>query len=306
MKSAFLIGAALMVAAMQVAPVTDALAKMLVVQWEHSAMQVAWARSLLQAVALAPLALSFRNAPSLSPTRSRDIACAFRCAKSGLKKHGPRGLCWAGATLFFFLSLEDNPLPSALALLFVAPAAVAALAPLTLGEKVRASDAVAIVAGFGGAVLVLKPGGDFSPTLLFALAAGLCYAGYLLFTRRAAEDAAARTVFFAAAVSALVMTPLALWHWKTPAAAAVGIALAMGGLSAFAHWLIARACVFAPASALAPLLYTEIVGAAVVSWVLLSEFPDAVAWGGIAVIIVSGTYVSAARVRRDRSEDNAG
>lgn len=299
MKSAPLTAAALMFAAMQIAPVTDAIAKLLVVQWGHSAFQVAWARSLLQAAALAPLALAF---PVPARVRVRINASAVR---SGAAKHVPRGVCWAGATLFFFLSLEKNPLPSALALLFVAPVAVTVFAPVFLGEKVRASEIVATLAGFGGAILVLQPGADFSPSLLFALVAGVCYAGYILLTRRAADGSPARTVFFAGVVATLALSPFALWEWRAPVAAALFAALAMGGLSAFSHWMIARACDFAPAAALAPLLYTEIIGAAIVSYVLLSEFPNATAWGGIAVIILGGAYVSAARARREKGGGDA-
>ena len=298
MKSAPLAGAALMFAAMQVAPATDALAKLLVVQWGHSAFQVAWARSLLQAVALAPLAFAFPLPPPPSPADARGR----KKLRDGFAMHAPRGICWAGATLFFFLSLEKNPLPSALALLFVAPVAVTVFAPVFLGEKVRPQEIAATLAGFGGAILVLQPGGNFSPSLLWALVAGICYAGYILLTRRAADNAPARTVFFAGMFAALALFPFALWQWKIPAADALLAALAMGGLSALSHWMIARACDFAPASALAPLLYTEIIGAAIVSYVLLSELPSATAWGGIAIIIVGGAYVSASRAQREKRE----
>ena len=297
MKSAPLTAAALMFAAMQIAPVTDAIAKLLVVQWGHSAFQVAWARSLLQAAALAPLAFAF-------PVRAR-IRINANIVRAGAAKHVPRGICWAGATLFFFLSLEKNPLPSALALLFVAPVAVTVFAPVFLGEKVRPSEIIATLAGFGGAILVLQPGADFSPSLLFALVAGVCYAGYILLTRHAADGSPARTVFFAGAVATLALSPFALWEWRAPVAAALLAALAMGGLSAFSHWMIARACDFAPAAALAPLLYTEIIGAAIVSYVLLSEFPNATAWAGIAVIILGGAYVSVSRARRDKGGGDA-
>ena len=306
MKSASLAGAALMFAAMQVAPITDALAKLLVVQWGHSPFQVAWARSLFQAVALAPLAFAFSPAgKSAPPGPSAADQAAFAAGIGGIKKHGPRGICWAGATLLFFLSLEKNPLPSALALLFVAPVAVTVFAPAFLGEKVPPSNIIATLVGFAGAVLVLQPGADFSPSLLFALAAGICYAGYILLTRRAADGSPARTVFFAGSFAAAVLLPFALWEWQTPAWAALLAALAMGGLSALSHWMIARACDFAPAAALAPLLYTEIIGAAIVSWALLSEVPDATAWAGIAVIIAGGAFVSASRRRREKSELHA-
>ena len=299
MKSAPFAAAALMFAAMQIAPVTDALAKLLVVQWGHSAFQVAWARSLLQAAALAPLALLFPPRPVRSavaaPARNRPKL------RDGLAKHAPRGICWAGATLFFFLSLEKNTLPSALALLFVAPVAVTVFAPVFLGEKVRPQEIAATLAGFGGAILVLQPGAEFSPSLLFALLAGICYAGYILLTRRAADGSPARTVFFAGMFAALALLPFALWQWKTPVADALLAALAMGGLSALSHWMIARACVFAPASALAPLLYSEIIGAAIVSYALLAELPNATAWGGIAIIIAGGAYVSASRARREKT-----
>ena len=281
-----------MLAAMQVAPFTDAIAKMLVVHWGHSAMQVAWARSLVQSLALAPLALWLIPPPRLTKPRPPPAR--------RLVSHALRGLCWALATLFFFMSLKYNPLPSALALAFVAPLVVAALAPL-LNERPHAAELLATITGFGGMLLVLQPGGDFSPSLLLALAAGVFYAGYIMLTRHAAWGSPASTVSSAGAFAALFLLPLALWQWQWPTAPALLAALAMGLLSACSHWMLARACDFAPASALAPLMYTEIIGASLASWLLLSELPNNLAWVGIAVIMVSGAFVSLVRTRRERA-----
>ena len=121
-----------MTAAMQIVPFSDACAKLLTAQYDMPPLQAAWARLVFAALFLLP---------ALPRTK-------FAAAGRLLRPYFLRGACWAGATAFFFAALKENPLPSALALLFVAPLFVAVAAPLLLGESFSARRIAASAAVF--------------------------------------------------------------------------------------------------------------------------------------------------------------
>ena len=298
-----LVGAALFAAAMQIVPATDSIAKILTADFEPT--QIAWSRTFFQALFLAS-ALALVN---FRARGERVSAIVWQPWNWGafLRPHWIRGFCWAGATVSFFVALRENPLPNALAALFVAPLAATALAPLFLGERVRPFYALCALGGFCGVVVVLRPAAaDFRPSILFAVAAGLFYAGYLLATRfSAARFVPLENALGAALTGLLLLLPLALWRWDWPSGGEWALMILMGAMSAFGHWLIAFACRFAPMSFLAPFNYTEIVGASICSWIIFRELPDAVGWLGIAIIVSFGVTLSLAEWRANRKQQSA-
>lgn len=112
-----------MTLAMQIVPITDAIAKLLTANSGLGVAQVAWARLAVGTLFLLPLGAS-----------SLPLRSGKRAVWHALRPHWLRGTCWAGASLFFFAAIKDNPLPNALALIFIAPLFVTITAPLLLGE----------------------------------------------------------------------------------------------------------------------------------------------------------------------------
>ena len=277
------LGMGLMALAMQIVPFSDAAAKILTGAHGYSPAQTAWARIVFAAVFLAPAAAALRP---FGPPRA-----FWRI----LKPHLPRGACWAGATVFFFTALKNNSLAASLSLLFVAPLFVYAAAPFALGERFMVRRLPPLAAGLCGALVVLRPAADdFSPSLLWALAAGLCYGGYLMAVRRTGESglgggASAFTTMCAAAV---LVAPFALAEWRNPEPAHLGLMALMGGLSAAGHFLIAKACEYADASQIAPFNYTEMGGALLAGWLIFGEFPDSAAFFGIVLIVGAGVFAA--------------
>lgn len=286
-------GMMLMFLAMQIVPITDAIAKILTADYGFSPGQTAWARIMISAIFLLPFGYARlkigRDLPPSKLPLLRGIGCFFAI----LRPHWWRGLFWVGATFFYFAAIRDNPLPNALALLFIAPLFVAAAAPLLLGERFSLSRLVAVIAAFGGVLIVLRPSADsFSPSLALALAAGLCYGGYLMATRRARQNTdGVHTALTAMLTAAILASPLLIADWKTPSLSAAGLMFAMGGLSALGHYFIAKSCEYADASQLAPFIYSEMIGALLLSYMLFGETPDAVATIGIAIIMAAGLSV---------------
>ncbi|MGI9307082.1 MAG: DMT family transporter [Gammaproteobacteria bacterium] len=279
------LGMGLMVLAMQIVPFSDAAAKVLTGEYGYSPAQTALARIVFAALFLAPAGAFFFRPPF-----------APRALWQKIKPHLPRGACWAGATLFFFAALKNNPLAAALVLAFVAPLFVAAAAPFLLGEKFSPRSLPALIAGFTGVLLVLRPAAtDFSPSLLWALLAGMCYGGYLMTTRR---DGVANAIgggaatFMTMLVAGIFTAPFALAEWQTPETAHFALMALMGALSAAGHFLITQACKYANASQIAPFNYTEIGGALLAGWLIFGELPQPPTYAGIALIIAAGVWTA--------------
>lgn len=277
-----------MTLAMQIVPFSDACAKLLTAQHGASPMQAAWARIVFAALFLLPAGAA---------TLTNRTLTAWKTAKP----FWIRGACWASSTVFFFTALRDNPLPSALALLFVAPLFVAICAPMLLKEPFSPHRIAASLAGFGGVLLVLRPATEeFQPSLLWALLAGLCYGGYLMAVRKGGETSdisGGGATFLTMITAGILAAPFALLQWQTPDVTQLAIMAAMGALSALGHYLITKSCEYAKASQVAPFNYTEIAGASVASYWFFSELPGVQVYGGIAVIAAAGIYVAAADLR---------
>jgi drug/metabolite transporter (DMT)-like permease len=197
-------------------------------------------------------------------------------------------------TVSFFYAIKDNPIPTALTLLFVSPLIVAIVAPIWLGESFDTPRGIAVVLGFVGVVVVLRPTADsFSPTILWALVAGVGYAFYIMFTRKlSASGPPLLTLFYTAVGGVIVLTPLVGSVWTTPDLKGVAMMASMGLFAAMGHFLIIMACEYATASQLSPFNYFEIVAATAISYFAFDFFPDMYVWVGIAIICTSGAYVS--------------
>jgi drug/metabolite transporter (DMT)-like permease len=273
-----LIGMALMVLAMVFVPVLDLFAKLLAV--DYAVIQVTWARFVFHGLWLLPL-LAWKgvvwwrmpNQPAYQMLRSLMLTIT---------------------TVAFFYAIKDNPIPTALTLLFVSPLIVAIVAPVLLGESFDTARGIAVVLGFLGVLVVLRPTTDsFSPTILWALLAGISYAFYIMFTRKlSASGPPLLTLFYTAIGGVLVLTPLVGSVWQTPNLTGLVMMASMGLFAAIGHFLIIMACEYATASQLSPFNYFEIVAATAISYFAFDFFPDVYVWVGIAIICTSGAYVS--------------
>jgi drug/metabolite transporter (DMT)-like permease len=246
----------------------------------HPVLQVAWARFFFQAVITLPPA-ALRHGGALWRPRAAVPQAA-------------RGLLHAVATLLFFAALARMPLADTLAIYFAYPFVVTALAPLLLGERTGARRWAGVGFGFLGTLLVVRPGlGTVDPGALLALGGSLAFGLYILFTRRFAGSASAGAALAQQSLaSAAVLSLFVPFFWTTPEAGGWALFALLGGLSALGHGLIIRAFAHAPASLLAPIGYVEIVAATAVGYAFFGDFPDALTWAGIAVIVASGVYIS--------------
>lgn len=207
-----------------------------------------------------------------------------------------RALMLLGCTGFGITALRTMPLAETTALVFITPLLVAVLAGPWLGEKVGMGRWLAVLAGFGGVLLIARPGGALSGSgVAFALAAAFCYTIYQLLTRQLAHSENTLTMlFYTALVGTVVMTLALPWYWAgADALSAVtwrqGLMLVSLGLyGGTGHFLLIRAFREAPASLLSPLLYVQLVWATLLGWLIFDHLPDASSVMGSLIIVASG------------------
>ncbi|MDZ7749936.1 MAG: DMT family transporter [Halofilum sp. (in: g-proteobacteria)] len=279
-----LAGIAWMALGVSTLPLMDAIAKYL--SAEYHVLHVTWARYGFHLLLLLAL-LAWRLRPAELVPRHPGL----QVLRSGFL---------LGTTLCYFGAISYLPLANVLALAFIGPIVSTALAPVFLGEHVGRRRWTAVLVGFLGALIVIRPGfGVFHPASLLALGAGLFYGAYQVATRRLSGSGRPLVTLLYTAVLGVAVLTLALpWVWTTPDTAAWAWMAAMGLFGALAHFFIIHAFEHASAPVLAPVSYVEIVAAAAIGWIVFGDFPDYWTWLGVGVIIVSGSYISLREGRR--------
>lgn len=205
-----------------------------------------------------------------------------------------RGLCLTGTTVANFYAMQFLPLTVTGALLFTMPLMVCALSVPLLGETVGWRRWLAIVVGFIGILIIVRPGTEaFHPASILALVGALFAAFYSILTRKLAGiDSASTMTAYAGIVSLLAVTPFAFDGWVWPSNLPTWIAFFGAGVAGvLAHQLMTIAHRFAPPSVLAPFSYLELLYLAVASWIVFNEPPDIWFYLGAPIIIGSGLYI---------------
>lgn len=216
----------------------------------------------------------------------------LRTTRLGLQT--ARSLVLLLSTVFNFIAVRYLQLDQTVAILFMTPFLVALLAGPMLGEWIDARRWAAIVVGFGGVVLVTRPGfGGIHPAALFSVAAAVCYALYSITTRLLARtDRSDTTLFYSNLVGFVAMSVVLPPFWKTPTDPVVIVLLvAIGALGSFGHFLLIVAHRLAPAPILAPFIYTELVWMIALGYAIFADVPNYWTLAGAAVVIASGLYL---------------
>lgn len=229
------------------------------------------------------------------------LRALFRTNRPGLQLL--RSGLQLGATACFVKALAYIPLALATAVNFTAPFIVVVLSIVFLGEQVGIRRWAAVMVGFAGTVLILRPGGEGSHWAAFlVLGSAGGYAVFQVLTRKLAAHDDTRTTAAYTILVALVVTsafaPFDAIAPKSPADWLVFAALGVfGGLS---HYFIIKAYETGSASVIAPFDYGQLIGATVLGYLLFGNFPDLWTWAGAAVIIASGLYIAHREALRRR------
>lgn len=204
-----------------------------------------------------------------------------------------RGATLLVTTLLMYAALSRVPLADATAVLFFSPMMVTLLSVAFLGERIGPPRILAVAAGFGGVLLVLRPGlGSMHPALLLVVAAAVTNAAFLLMTRAlAGRDDAASTQFNTTAAGAVILTALVLPGWTTPPTANWLPMVLIGVAGTVGHFLLVMAFSRAPASLLSPFLYSQVAGAALISVFVFGDPLHPATLAGALVLVASGVAI---------------
>lgn len=256
----------------------DATAKWLVLTLP--VFQVVWMRFLTHVLLTSAL---------LAPIYGRELV---RVHHPGLQLL--RAAMLASMTALNFWALQYLQLAETGAIQFSVPLLIAMISAWQLGEHLDARRWIAIVAGFVGVLLVIRPGSQaFHPAILLSVFNALVYASFNLLTRRmAATESPAATQLMSAIGATVVTAPFAFAHWVAPADWQTWALLAFCGLcGGLGHYFVALAHRYASAATLGPFLYQQILYMTLGGWLVFGQVPDRFVVLGAVVVVGSGLYL---------------
>ena len=219
-----------------------------------------------------------------------------------LRWHALRALMFVAMTGINFWALQYLQLAVTSSIYFVVPIIIALLAAPLLGEKLDRGRWAAILAGFAGVLVIVRPWlAEFHPAMLASIVNAVLYALFNLMTRRLAAYDSPETIQFLPAVgAAIVLAPFALAAWQSPAGwLEWGVLCLLGVCGGLGHYLLALAHRYAPATVLAPFLYQQVIYMAIFGYLVFGDVPAPAVWTGAAIVVASGLYLFAReRARR--------
>ena len=255
--------------------------------------EIIWGRYLFHGLALTLL---------MAPTMKLDLV---RTAHPGMQIL--RGLILLLSSALFMSALVYLPLAEAAAISFVSPLVLTALSVPLLGDRVRRSQWIAVAVGFGGVLVLIRPGGKlFDIATLLPIGCAVSYAFFQIITRKyAGRDSAYTTHFWTALVCTIASSLTLPFFWKTPDAWGWLAMIAMGLVGGGGHYLLIRAFENAPPSTLAPFSYAQLVWATLLSWLVFDHIPDGWSLFGMAIIVGAGLFAVWRQRRKMRADEES-
>jgi len=259
-------------------PVMDGLAKYL--SADLPVLQITWARYFFTVAFTLPIMFFFYNKqlvwtdkPKLQLLRGVILLCANIC---------------------FFYAISVISLAKALTLAFIAPLIVTALSPVLLGERVGVRRWAAVILGFLGSLVVIRPGFvELNLASFAALGTGIMYGFYLIITRKlSTSDNPLLTLLLTGLVGALIISCTMPFVWVSPTLNQWSMMAGIGVFACVGHLFLILSLKYADASKLAPFSYFEIVTNIIIGYYFFNNFPDNWTFLGLFIIILSGVYIS--------------
>jgi len=205
-----------------------------------------------------------------------------------------RGLTLFFANILFFYSISIISMAKALTLAFVAPLITTALSTIILGEKVGFRRWSAVLVGFIGSLIVIRPGFiEFNLASIAALGTGFFYGIYVIITRKLhTSDTPLLTLLLTGVVGFVIASFFVPTVWVNPTFNQWSLLALMGIFACLGHFFLILSLKYADASKLAPFSYFEIVTNVLLGYYFFSDFPGHWTWIGLLIIVCSGVYIS--------------
>ena len=204
--------------------------------------------------------------------------------------------------LLIYTAFSLAPLAKVVALDFAAPLFATALALVFLGETIRMRRITALVAGFVGALIIIRPGLIAIDTgTLAALGAAMSWGLAIVVIKVLARTESSVTItLYTILLSAPFNLIVALPVWTTPGWSALALLAVIGGVTTVNHLCAAQAFKDADLTAVLPLNFLKMIWVALAGFLVFGEIPDAWTWVGSVMIFSAATYIAVreGRVRR--------
>ncbi len=228
----------------------------------------------------------------LSPFILRSGIVVFRTRRFG--GHLTRGAFNVVNMMCFFTAVGITPLAELVALGFTAPVFATVLSVLVLHEIVGKHRWAAVIVGFVGAMVIVRPGfGTLSEGHLYTLGAAVTWAGVMLMVKSLSRTESSLTIV---AYMAVLMTPVslipALFVWQWPSYTELGWLAMMGAIGTAVHFILAQAVRQADLSVVMPFDFAKLVWISLIGYMLFAEVPAWTTWAGGALIFASGAYIA--------------
>ena len=244
---------------------------------------VVWARFTTQAVVFLVL-----NRAWQSPAR------IFRVNAPGLQVL--RGLLLPTSTAFNFAALQHLQLAETSTIFLASPMLVTALSGPMLGEWAGPRRWAAVIVGFFGVLLVVRPGTEvFSLPILWSIGCMAAYSVYSILTRKlAATESQESLVFYSCIFGAVGLAPFAFSGATMPSSPGLLALLCLIGVFGLVgHTLLVKASRLASAAKVAPFVYSQLLWMTALGFVIFGDVPDGWTMAGAAIIVASGFYIMA-------------
>ncbi|MBS0641054.1 MAG: DMT family transporter [Acetobacteraceae bacterium] len=205
------------------------------------------------------------------------------------------------SNLSYFFAITFIPIAKAASINMIGPLIVAGLAWPMLGERTTPGRVVAVLVGFIGVLVIIRPGSEvFHWAALFVIFSAFTNGMYQILTRKIADTESPETsAIYSSIVGAFGMLLILPFIWKTPQTLAhLAMFASMGVLGALTHYFVALSLKFAPANIVTPFSYVQLLGSVLVGYVMFANLPDAMTWLGAAIVVATGLYIGWTQTRR--------
>ena len=240
------------------------------------------------------------NLGLMAPSLIRQGGSMVRTERLGL--HALRNAFLYAGNVAWFFGVTQIPIAEVASLQFTSPLFTALIAAAFIGERFSGHRLVAILVGFVGALIIIRPGIiPVNVGTLSVLAAALLYSCAFVVTKRlSATESGSTVVFYMSVAIALYSAIPAMFVWQTPQLADLPAILGLGVTGYATHYCITRSMACADASFVAPFDFMRLPFSAAVGWILFSERLDMWILSGALIIFVAGYYSTLRETRAER------
>ena len=196
--------------------------------------------------------------------------------------------------LMTWTALSIAPLAKVTAISFSQPLFASILAAIFIGEAIRSRRVAALILGFLGTLIILRPGsGAFDTGSVLAVGGAACAAATVIFIRFLSRtDSVLTLTLYSALLGAPLSFIAAIAFWKTPTLEQLGWLALIGGVGAIGQLFFTQAYKLVDVATVAPATFTRLIWAALIGYVVFAEIPDRWTWAGGALIFAAVSYIA--------------